>query len=911
MKQKRVGLLYINNNNVKYNKLDLLHKISFKKFFKVPSKNNLKSISPIKMKNQFFNSTNFTNISIENKKLEIPKIIDSNKERNLNINIFPISENKENSSNLNYFTLFDDVIHEKKVLKSSLIRELDIGKNYFCQINPRRKRILTTLINSYIKALKTKSEIENFVDALDLYYKGMSKGKKFSDLEDKEFDFPTNTLWHINSLFCLDRFATSYCRFEYLDYPSIIERFNSISKENTNKTKFIFTLHPNMPNSTTQCTVFYEVVKAIEENDMDYLDNAMEKYIEACKSRVFEKPNIYDEFYSYYRRCLPNMIKAIGMAYEAGFKNLSNFYEIPGHYVEFSINDKNNNAENKNQNNCKNPFEINLGYLSYVHSINMQLTLNHYLEIINEAKIPSDNKDFEQILFEISYLKTYCEKLKNLLQQFNKNEITDNEFLDKYPEKNIEESEQILYKCFENLENCSSDPKINATAKKLKEIFKIFKCKGTSIQVILPASKFDNIDKISSCYRKVLQEIKLINNNGFFIDMLVLSEYTSYNQYDNLRNYIFKELNMKGNLELTPRIDNFTSTNDTESNITFIASSDTRKNDGLILTELRVLRENNNHPEKYIFLGQGTSSERGGGPYKLIHLKYQSLARCLRERHIRTVQGFYFNSEFASKDLAFSFLLNGTLRINSGEHFDPSNEYLDFLFELDSVIGVPQREMQKSEEWNDLYVKNPLIKALVELYNYSGSKDHGKDLFSVKAEKAIVQAYINSDRCSYMHPELAFWDRVPENLKKKIIKYYYDNNRHFKYVLFVYAFMVKRFDLEFAIQEVGIDFNNKYFQDIMRGKKALEEILNKLGIGPNATPLIAIYNQHLGLTEDAKIEESLQKESAYKMTFVLQIYQVNKYLKEKKIGLDSEESEFKIKILQSALSNISQFNGKG
>ena len=97
--------------------------------------------------------------------------------------------------------------------------------------------------------------------------------------------------------------------------------------------------------------------------------------------------------------------------------------------------------------------------------------------------------------------------------------------------------------------------------------------------------------------------------------------------------------------------------------------------------------------------------------------------------------------------------------------------------------------------------------------------------------------------------------------------------------------MVKRFDLEFAIQEVGADVNNKYFQEILNGKKALEEILNKLGIGPNSTPLNAIYNQHLGLTEDAKIEESLQKEKAYKNTFMLQNYQVKKYLKEKKICL--------------------------
>ena len=31
---------------------------------------------------------------------------------------------------------------------------------------------------------------------------------------------------------------------------------------------------------------------------------------------------------------------------------------------------------------------------------------------------------------------------------------------------------------------------------------------------------------------------------------------------------------------------------------------------------------------------------------------------------------------------------------------------MDFLFELDNYIGVPNREMQKTQEFNNLYVKN-------------------------------------------------------------------------------------------------------------------------------------------------------------------------------------------------------------
>ena len=48
---------------------------------------------------------------------------------------------------------------KKKILKTSLIRELDIGKNYFSHINPRRKKLLTTLLNSYIKFMDSVSSV--------------------------------------------------------------------------------------------------------------------------------------------------------------------------------------------------------------------------------------------------------------------------------------------------------------------------------------------------------------------------------------------------------------------------------------------------------------------------------------------------------------------------------------------------------------------------------------------------------------------------------------------------------------------------------------------------------------------------------------------------------------------------------
>lgn len=57
---------------------------------------------------------------------------------------------------------------------------------------------------------------------------------------------------------------------------------------------------------------------------------------------------------------------------------------------------------------------------------------------------------------------------------------------------------------------------------------------------------------------------------------------------------------------------------------------------------------------------------------------------------------------------------------------------MDFLFELDNVIGVPQREMQKSKDYNDLYVNNQVIKTLVESFNFGGSREMVRPFESLK-----------------------------------------------------------------------------------------------------------------------------------------------------------------------------------
>ena len=132
---------------------------------------------------------------------------------------------------------------------------------------------------------------------------------------------------------------------------------------------------------------------------------------------------------------------------------------------------------------------------------------------------------------------------------------------------------------------------------------------------------------------------------------------------------------------------------------------------------------------------------------------------------------------------------------------------MDFLFELDNYVGVPQRQMQNGQAYNDLYVKSLIVKTLVESFDFAGSRELSKPLVQLKGQRAIVQAYVNSDRCSFTHPELAFWNKVPADMLHQLANYYYENNPHVKYILYLYALMIRRCDLEFAVQEV---FNNYY-----------------------------------------------------------------------------------------------------
>ena len=173
---------------------------------------------------------------------------------------------------------------------------------------------------------------------------------------------------------------------------------------------------------------------------------------------------------------------------------------------------------------------------------------------------------------------------------------------------------------------------------------------------------------------------------------------------------------------------------------------------------------------------------------------------------------------------------------------------------------------------------------------------------------AIVQAYINSDRCTFIHPELVYWSNLTESQIKKFAKYYFQNNPHFKYIIFMYAYIARRYDLEFASKI--FNKSDPIFEEFKNGKKALIKILDYLGVEATSTPLKEIWNQHLGLLKDSSEEEAKQKENALKFILELQIYTAKSY-NEVIDNDDKIQLETKLKILHSALGNISPFFGNG
>ncbi len=789
----------------------------------------------------------------------------------------------------------------EKTLKTSSIRSLDIGQNYFRYTSPKRKKLLMTLLNSYLQVISESEThcLDNFKIALEIFYNGKLRNKnlEISSIQDKDLDLSREILWHLHSLIIFDRLATQYSRYEYMDYHQFIHDLNQIPKEKRNKSKFVFTSHPTQPNSMDQLLSMQEIIKSIEENDLDYLNQSMKYFVDASQNRKeFKKPSYIEESLVYHSIAIPNLIHAFSMAYELGIKSPDDFFEIPGTWITFDFD---------------NHPEMRVGIMTYTHAHTISVTINCYIKIILEAQI-LEIEEIKGILESFQNILKYCKKISELSDLVRNGKITTNEFLRDLPMFKMHSLEKqisnTLEKLSENEKNYSN--KVTETSKKLFSLMKVFKLCGCLGQIRLAGEELIDINNIKPIIHDVLKEISILNKNGDAADMLIIANYINISQY-NIVKELLSKYNIQG-IEIVPLLETFSSSNDTDSEITMIASSDTRQRDGLLLTELRVLKEYKNNPDKYIYMGQGITAERGGGPFRLLHQKYTALTYSQRKRHIRTIQGFFFTSEYISKDMVFNSILNGAKYINLGDDFNPKTEYMDFLFDLDRVVGVPQREMQKSDEFNDLYIKNPIIKTSCDLFNFSGSRELGKEIKSVKNSRAIIQAYINSDRCSFMHPELAYWDKVDEEYLRKILQYYYDNNPHFIYILYNYAFMIRRFNLDFAANYAMMDRNNKYFEVYIKGYQALKKILTTIGLGIDSYPINQIYSEHLGLSSISSVNEVNQKEAAYHYIYKLQNFQICKYLELKKNN-DKEyiNAEYKVKLLQSILANTSQFNGKG
>ncbi len=64
------------------------------------------------------------------------------------------------------------------------------------------------------------------------------------------------------------------------------------------------------------------------------------------------------------------MIKALGFLYEQGLKDLSDFYEIPGSWLTYDFD---------------NHPEMQLGIMTRTHALTIQVTINEYIFMINEA----------------------------------------------------------------------------------------------------------------------------------------------------------------------------------------------------------------------------------------------------------------------------------------------------------------------------------------------------------------------------------------------------------------------------------------------------------------------------------------------------------------------------------------------
>ncbi|CAD8136144.1 unnamed protein product [Paramecium pentaurelia] len=683
-------------------------------------------------------------------------------------------------------------IKEEPLLEQSPIRLMYLGNNYFNIQILKRKRLC---FNYQMLMLNlSETEIKDFQNAQFIYFDNSYEGKDLDELNNEEKDLPEQILWHLYSLMIFDRISSQYARYEYLDQFRIIEYFDKKDKEKINPVKYVFTSHPTQPNSLTQLIAISRMLQGIQQNDYQYLKYAAKLFIQSNKQRVFNKVSYIQDLQSIILNTYLISLKLL--------KNSEEFIETSETWLTFDF---------------ENHPGREIGIMTYTHNLTIELTLQQFQEYIAEAKF-EDQIYFKPMLELYEQGLGYSRQIRELSDKFRvKNEISVKEFFQQQPIYNIKKIEDQIEQVLELILLQNDNSKDYFIALKLENYIRFLG------QLVCWINKM---------IKNIFKEISLLNASGQAADMVIIANFQTQSQYD-LVNELINQYKVQ-NMEIVPLLESFSSKNNTDSRITMIASSDKRQRDGLILTELKNMREYKRNPEKNIYMGQGITPERGGGPYELIHTKYYALTRAQRKLHIRTIQGHYFTSEFVSEDVAFAFMLSGLANINYSDDFEPSYQYMDFLFELDNFVGVPQRAMQKTKEYNDLYVKNQVVKTMVESFNFGGSRETAKAFENLKNQRAIVQAYCNSDRCSFTNPELAYWDRVPYILLQLSSSYEI-------FTLYVCS-MVRRSYLDFAKKEVGLDSSNPYFQAMQKGTAAMIAILDQLGLGNNSTPMIAIWN---------------------------------------------------------------------
>jgi len=401
-------------------------------------------------------------------------------------------------------------------LKRSRIRAFDIGKNYFSLINPRRKKYLITLLDSYCKNSQNNNDAD-LENALDIYFKGMHKGKNISDIKSTDMDLPINVINHLYLFTVFDRISSQLSRKDYLNYQAIIDMFESKPKEKRNRVKYVFTSHPTQPNSLDQLKYISLLLRGLEENDIEFLDFHLDELIKCTTNRIFIKPSYLEESITYHSLYLKNLIKACENAYDLGFRSLSDYIEIPGTWMAFDF-DNHPGMES--------------GIITYTHGLLLGITINEYKKLIEYATM-LDTSVFEELMKQFNEVLDYAKKLQELSNSHLTKKLNKNAFFNGIEHVDLYKVEikikNILIELQEN-----TNEKVRILAGKIREVFSVFRLTGAYGQVRLAGEDLldKKSDELKPIIHDIFKEVSLLQSNGQVIDMIIISNYTRNQQYE-------------------------------------------------------------------------------------------------------------------------------------------------------------------------------------------------------------------------------------------------------------------------------------------------------------------------------------------------------------------------------------------